>query len=315
MTVIERFATAGVRPGEQLPFWNRLAGETFSGLTVDCAAEAFSAEMLRWSLGPLTMIRPRSPRAVVHNHGDGRRGRSDRIILHLQHRGRSRQSQSGREIEMDGGDLALCASDADYRIDLAGTNDMLVVELPRTLIAGRVADLDAAMLRRISGAAPATRMLHDFLLSLWRHGDQAAADPAWAEGVVDVFADLLALALRGREALEPARRLDPRLGALIDAQLGDPDLRTATLAGALGLSTRSVQLMFAAIGATPSGYILDRRLERAVERLSAAPGGSITAIAFDLGFNDSAYFTRCFRRRFGTAPSRYGTPPAPAGLL
>ena len=32
---------------------------------------------------------------------------------------------------------------------------------------------------------------------------------------------------------------------------------------------------------------------------------SITALAFDLGFNDSAYFSRCFRQRFGTTPSGY----------
>jgi AraC-like DNA-binding protein len=306
MAVIERFATAGVRPTEQLFFWNRLAGETFSGLTVDCAAEAFSAEMLRWSLGPLTMIRPRSPAAIVHNRGDSRRGRSDRIILHLQHRGRSRQSQHGREIEMETGDLALCASDADYRIDLAGTNDMLVVELPRALLGDRVPDLDAVMRRGIVGAAPATRMLHDFLLSLWRHGDQEVTDPAWQEGVVHVLADLLALALRRQPTPEPpARRLDPRLSALVDAQLGDPDLRTATLAQALGLSARSVQTMFAAIGATPSGYILDRRLDRAAERLMREPAISITAVAFDLGFNDSAYFARCFRHRFGIPPSHY----------
>lgn len=306
MAVIEHFATAGVRPPEQLPFWNRLASETFSGLSVDCPADGFHAEMTRWSLGSLTMIRPRSPAAVIRNHADPQRVRSDRVILHLQHRGRSRHSQFGRVVEMDSGDMALCASDADYRVDLAGANDMLVVELPRHLIGERVPDLEAAMLVRIPGAAPAARMLHEFLLSLWRHGDQADADPAWQDGVVHVFADLLGLALRARSGPRPEqRRLDARLHALVEAQLGDPALRTATLAAALNVSARSVQTMFAAIGETPSGYILDRRLDRAADRLARDPTVSITAVAFDLGFNDSAYFARCFRQRFGTSPSLY----------
>ena len=34
---------------------------------------------------------------------------------------------------------------------------------------------------------------------------------------------------------------------------------------------------------------------------------SITDIAFDLGFNDSAYFTRCFRQQFGAPPSAWRT--------
>jgi AraC-like DNA-binding protein len=306
MAVIEHFATAGVRPAEQLPFWNRLASETFSGLAVDCAAETFSADMLRWTLGELTMIRPRSPAAIVHRHIDTQVGRDDHVILHLQHRGSSRHSQLHRAIELADGDLALCASDIDYRIDLAGANEMLVVEMPRRLIADRLPDLDAALLVRIAGTAPAARMLHDFLLSLWRHGDQAGADPAWQSGVVDVFADLLGLALRSNpDAVIRPNRLDPRLRALVEVHLGDPELRTATLAAALGVSTRSIQTMFAAAGATPSGYILDRRLDRAATRLAAEPGISITAVAFDLGFNDSAYFARCFRHRFGTSPSLY----------
>jgi AraC-like DNA-binding protein len=60
--------------------------------------------------------------------------------------------------------------------------------------------------------------------------------------------------------------------------------------------------MFAAMGKTPSGYIVERRLQRAADRLNAAPATSITELAFELGFNDSAYFARCFRQKFGVAP-------------
>jgi AraC-like DNA-binding protein len=59
------------------------------------------------------------------------------------------------------------------------------------------------------------------------------------------------------------------------------------------------------MGTTPGGYVLERRLTRAAEMLATGTATSITAIAFDLGFNDSAYFTRCFRQRFGTTPSAW----------
>jgi AraC-like DNA-binding protein len=35
---------------------------------------------------------------------------------------------------------------------------------------------------------------------------------------------------------------------------------------------------------------------------TASPGASITEVAFELGFNDSAYFARCFRQQFGVPP-------------
>jgi AraC-like DNA-binding protein len=306
MTVIEHLATSGVGPGEQLRFWNRVASETFSGLAVDGPVESFPAEMWRWSLGALTMIRPRSPAAVVHSRAEGRSVRSDQVILHMQHRGRSLHSQFGRSSELHSGDLTLFASDAPYRVDLSDANDMLVVEMPRALLQLRTPDLDAKLSRRIPGAAPGARLLHDFVLSLWQQGIHSGTDPAWQDGLVDVFLDLLGLALRGPNGAAPPRvRPDQRLLALVEAQLGNPDLRTATLADALKVSTRSIQNMFAAMGATPSGYILERRLDRAADRLAADADVSITAVAFDLGFNDSAYFARCFRQRFGTSPRLY----------
>ena len=79
------------------------------------------------------------------------------------------------------------------------------------------------------------------------------------------------------------------------------------LADELGISPRSVQSLFAQRATTPSAYILRRRLDRAAELLSGDPARSITDIAFDLGFNDSAYFTRCFRQQFGAPPSAWRT--------
>jgi AraC-like DNA-binding protein len=306
MTVIEHLATAGVGPGEQLRFWNRVASETFCGLAVDGPSESFQAEMWRWSLGALTMIRPRSPAAVVHSNAEARSSRKDQVILHLQHRGRSLHSQFGRSNELHSGDMALCASGADYRLDLSDANDMLVVEMPRALLQLRTPDLDAKLAHRIPGTTPGARLLHDFVLSLWQQGVHGATDPDWQDGIVDVFLDLLGLALRDPKGAVPVRnRPNQKLLAIVEAQLGDPDLRTATLADALNVSTRSIQNMFAAMGATPSGYILERRLDRAADRLAADANVSITAVAFDLGFNDSAYFARCFRQRFGTAPRLY----------
>ena len=95
--------------------------------------------------------------------------------------------------------------------------------------------------------------------------------------------------------------------ALVDAHLGDPALRTLTLADACHASVRTIQNVFAMMGTTPSGYILERRLARAAERLAATPGASITEVAFEMGFNDSAYFARCFRQRFGVAPREWRT--------
>jgi len=307
MTAIEKFDTASVDPSRRLHFWNELVAEIFDGTYVNAADPAFSAEMWRWSVGDLAMIRPRSQASMV-GRDPRRTGGEERVVLHLQHRGASRHSQRGRQAELQAGDFSLVCANEPYTLDLRTGHELLVVEFPRAAIASRLPGIDDRLSRRISGRSPGGRIFHDFLLSLWQQGDQSRADPDWQQGVSNVFYDLMALAVRGSDLAPEARAggaLGDRVLALIDARLGDPALRTATIADELGISARTVQNLFAAMGTTPSFHIQERRLARAAERLGAHPEIGITALAFDLGFNDSAYFTRCFRQKYGASPSAW----------
>lgn len=306
MAAIEKFATDSVAPPQRLDFWNRVASETFSGLTVDSSSEDFSANMSRWCLGDLTMIRPISQRARVQRWKDGVLDQPDRLIFHLQHRGHSRNGQWQREADLNAGDLTLCYAADGYYTDLSDRNEMLVVEMSRAALASRIPNIEDHLCRTIPGAAPGTRLVHDFILSLWQQGDQSGADPDWQEGIANIFLDLLAFAVKGAgTAVVSPKGSRDRILALIEARLSDPELKTGMIATELGVSLRTVQNVFAAMGTTPSAYILDRRLQQAAEKLANGQSGNITDVAFETGFNDSAYFTRCFRQRFGTTPSQW----------
>jgi AraC-like DNA-binding protein len=303
MSAIETFSTNSVAPTERLDFWNRITSDTFTGLAVDSDEDVFAAQMSRWRLGDLTMIRPLSQRATVHRWKDGTSQRPDRVIFHLQHRGSCLNGQWHRESELGGGDFAIIHGGDPYFTNLSDGNEMLVVEMSRAALATRLPDLEDHLCRTIPGTTPGARLVHDFLLSLWRQGDQSDADPAWQDGIANVFLDLLAFSIRGAGAAQqmPQGTRD-RILSLIEARLTDPDLKTGTIAAELGVSLRTVQNVFAAMATTPTAYILQARLKRAAEQLTARRAGSITDLAFDLGFNDSAYFARCFRHHFGTSP-------------
>jgi AraC-like DNA-binding protein len=307
MNNVEKFETAGIAPPQRLAFWNELVDHTYSGTFVNAPDTNFSAEMWRWKVGDLSMIRPRSEPSRV-----GRRpnwmGHDERVVLHLQRRGTSIHRQAGKEAQLNAGDFSLSSADQGYDIDLPTRHEMLVVEFPRRLLAARIGNLEAQYTKRISGASPSGRIFHDFLLSLWQQGDQSDADPEWQSGVSSVFFDLAAMAMRGSEMgaqTSSGSVLRKRVVGLVDARLSDPDLRTTAIADELHVSPRTVQNVFAAMGTTPGGYVMERRLNRAAEVLTENPSASITTLAYDLGFNDSAYFTRCFRQKFGTTPSSW----------
>ncbi len=60
-----------------------------------------------------------------------------------------------------------------------------------------------------------------------------------------------------------------------------------------------------ATGQTPAEYLINLRLNMAVELLETVPESGISDIALQSGFNDSSYFARLFRRKFGISPRQF----------
>jgi AraC-like DNA-binding protein len=64
-----------------------------------------------------------------------------------------------------------------------------------------------------------------------------------------------------------------------------------------------IRLFREATSTTPHQYLIERRLQRAVQLLS--DGERPSDVATGLGFYDASAFTRAFKRRFGVPPSKY----------
>lgn len=62
--------------------------------------------------------------------------------------------------------------------------------------------------------------------------------------------------------------------------------------------------MMALIGESPNNFLMSYRLHSALT-LFNKKAGNISEIAFDSGFSDSSYFSKCFHRRYGLSPSDY----------
>jgi len=315
---VERYSTASAPPASRLAFWNDLASETFNNLIVDASdGEAFHGEMVRAPLGRLSLMSADSSAARVTRINDPlRTARAQRTFdLHFQLSGRSLNSQSGRDALLEAGDFTLCDASQPYSVAFTEANHMLCLKLPAEALASRIDELDRVLCVPMSARRGGPATLAAFLRTVWDQMDEPG-DEVWADTVSGVILDLIDLAYRPA----PARQAPPsaeeqwrqKARAFIDEHLCDPDLGVGAVAAALGLSSRYVQLLFAASATTPSGYILDRRLSLAAERLRDAPQRRITEVAMAVGFNDLTHFGRAFRRRFGVAPRdfRAGVRPA-----
>jgi len=320
--MIEHFSTLNLQPGIRVKFWNSVCDSTLPGTCVDSPCEGFRASMRRWAwstgegaANDLVLVRPRSDASRVWRRAMTEQAGDEKLVMHFLHRGSARFVHKHYDIPLSDGEFILTPGRLGYHFTLSQGHELLVAEIPVPSLLERMPELDAHLCTNIA-STPATRLFQEFVLSLWRHSETSADDthastrPAWQMDALHSFYDLLAMALRHRQtapALHGRRgeRLFSAAQAFVESHLTQSDLSSTHIAQALGVSVRTIQSLFAAASCTPSIYIQNRRLTHAADRLRTDPQTPITALAFELGFNDSAYFSRCFHKRFGISPRQW----------
>lgn len=92
----------------------------------------------------------------------------------------------------------------------------------------------------------------------------------------------------------------------IDKHMSDQNLDIPSLCLELGLSRSLFYNKFKSLtGMTPNAFILNYRLKHAAMLLRTDESLTITEISDRTGFNNAAYFSRCFRKQFGISPAPY----------
>lgn len=94
-----------------------------------------------------------------------------------------------------------------------------------------------------------------------------------------------------------------KLFSVIDAHLSDENFTVEALARALSLDRSQLyRKLQALLDKSPSELIRLYRLQKAKELLEVK-AGTVSEIAYRVGFKDAAYFSRCFKEVFGYPPS------------
>ncbi|WP_050032554.1 AraC family transcriptional regulator [Bradyrhizobium sp. LTSP857] len=210
----------------------------------------------------------------------------------------------------DAGDgiLLLYAATGSFAIE--GCTRLTNIRLDGALVRSKIPNIDALLLRQLPSDGVALRLLQAYVDALLATG--IPADPLLAHGINHHIVDLIAASLRpgddNSERAEAGGISAARLAAAkadIRARLADPTLSAKHVAQRLGLSERSIYLLFERNGLSFAAFVTEERLQRAVTML-VNPGDRqlrIGDIAFAAGFGDLSTFNRSFRRRYGRTPS------------
>lgn len=130
---------------------------------------------------------------------------------------------------------------------------------------------------------------------------------ALVEESVQPEADCSVEGLRRREDRTHASHRDPRIQVVVDYLVAHPaePFDSEFLARMADMSPSSLRRLFKEhTGKSPGAFVKDLRMTTAARRLLVT-NQRISAIAYELGFDDPNYFARIFKSVFGVSPQEY----------
>ncbi|EKO5173686.1 helix-turn-helix domain-containing protein [Vibrio vulnificus] len=94
----------------------------------------------------------------------------------------------------------------------------------------------------------------------------------------------------------------------IEQHFTDAGLHSGEIAQAAFVSQRQLERLFKQfLNTSPNLYLREMQLNYGRALLSNEKGASIQQVAEQCGFNDSNYFSKCFKQKFGLSPRQYMT--------
>jgi len=286
--------------------WARTATTVFPGLSVNdmpAAAPVGRIRSIAMGGGSLWSILS-APAFVSYSPEPGADDSLASISLVLQLEGSMLAGQNHRTCELRAGDMCLIDERFPFHLQGLERSEIVFLRMPRRAVLGRHPYLDHHTADVLAADDPGVQLLRDTLIRAMHAAPALSEDQRGS--VLSAMVHLLGAAAAPRSplALDGHWRVRAAVG-FIETNLSDGDLNADQVARAQGVSRRRLdQVLRQAMGLSVTGQIWNRRLEQAAADLTDPRyrSQSVSQIAFGVGFEDAAHFSRAFKARFGQAP-------------
>lgn len=306
---MQRISSNDLPRRDRLPFIHEFVSQRVAGRRFKPVDADFRIDLAAMTLPGQTIVGTARYSPIIGTRSrdllsDGRDG----YLLTI-HDAAHEFSAAGRPtIKSAPGDLILINDGTDSEFHLPAT-EVKVVAIGWPGLTNRIPRIDMNPYYHIPRDAPGMALFTAYSDLLRQHPPE---NDALAQAADKHLNELIALVLGGfvkggtdrNERSIGAARLELIKKEMQD-RLRDPELTVGVIARSHGVTPRYVQKLFEAEGSTFSEFLLDQRLELALDLLRQADqhNNRVSAIAYEAGFCDLSHFNRCFRRRFGTTPS------------
>ena len=311
MTASVALSTEGLPEKETAPAWHDWMAQLFSGLDTDLYGDtrfdgrinvAYAGDVM------LTKLEAGRHRVIRDSH---RLRDSEMAYLKIvaPWDGHAQVLQNGQQACVSSGDWAIYDTSQAYEVANPVHTEHLILMVPKQSIAERGLRLDGLMGRSVSGSSGIARIALQTMRSTYQELDNMAAPLARRAG--ELLIDMVHLSLQTMAgqttAVTQKQALYDRICEHVASHVRDPGLSVDQVAQALNCSKRHLHNAFAGREQSLGAFIQQSRLELCMRELHspALAHRTLTEIAMDCGFGNSAHFSRAFKAYTGLSPRDY----------
>lgn len=303
-------STGDVRPQDSLDYWREMVLRLFADVQIAARVDDGFHGRMRSRLfdGMRMTVVDAASQAVERRHREAREAYEDCYFAVLMLSGSQRLEQDGRQVLLQPGDFAFYDGSRPHRLTFSRQWGEIILNIPRPQLERLLPGAGHCTAVRVGCGQGAGALLRSHLSTMAQ--EMGALAPGELSQLADPTLGLIATAMSGAVPVPPQRGRGVTLArakALIERRLEDPQLDSAHIAAALGVSPRYLNRLFEAEHTSLMRHVWNRRLDRCREALRdpACAGRSIGEVALRWGFNDLSHFSRAFRARFGCSPREW----------
>ncbi|WP_079213665.1 helix-turn-helix transcriptional regulator [Brucella pituitosa] len=256
---------------------------------------------LFWNHGSLALTTIYFP--LIHTRLSAPGSRDSGVIILRAMSGPVQVEQGQIRLDLAKGDAIFMPSDVPLSLSLPEGGRLDCAYLPSAAITQIKAEVSCLFWQPLPITYLPFQLLVTYAGYLLQQEYQTESD---AEIMVNHFYELLPILAANLKGGSKQRVLTGRMGAIkarIDARIMDAGFSIMELAQSEGITARAIQKLFKRENTTFSRYLLERRLDTAKSAILHNDTSAIAKIAYGVGFDDPAYFSRAFRNYYGVSPS------------